>query len=75
MTRVSILLKSSKHAKSRDSHATKGQQSANAALAAPGSPMTALVQQEPDSIDKVQFVEKLHDARKLVTKIMHSQTK
>lgn len=53
---------------------TKGQQLANAALAAPGSPMTALVE-EPDSIDKVQFMEKLHDARKLVGKIMHSQTK
>lgn len=53
---------------------TKGQQLANAALAAPGSAMTALVE-EPDSIDKVQFMEKLHDARKLVGKIMHSQTK
>lgn len=51
----------------------KGQQLANAALAVPGSPMTALVEQ-PDSMDKVQFMEKLHDARKLVGKITHSQT-
>lgn len=52
----------------------KGQELSNAALAAPGSPMTALVE-EADSIDKVQFMEKLHDARKLVGKITHSQTK
>lgn len=36
--------------------------------------MTELVE-EADSIDKVQFMEKLHDARKLVGKITHSQTK
>ena len=69
-----ILLKLPKHAKSRDTHMSTRQQLAGAALAALGSVMTTLIE-ETESIDKIQVMEKLHDAGKLMAEIIHSQTK
>ena len=69
-----ILLKLPKHSKSRDTHMSTRQQLAGAALAALGSVMTTLIE-EMESIDKIQVMEKLHDAGKLMAEIMYSQTK
>lgn len=50
------------------------QELAGSALTAIGSVMTTLIE-EKESIDKVEIMERLHDAGKLIVESMHSQNK
>ena len=69
-----ISLKLSNHLKTRDNHMSTRQQLASSALAALGSTMSSLIE-ETESIDKVIFMERLMDAAKCLTEIMHSTVK
>ncbi|OXU19213.1 hypothetical protein TSAR_014910, partial [Trichomalopsis sarcophagae] len=69
-----ILRKLPSYSNARDTYMCKRQELAGSALTAIGSVMTNLIE-EKESIDKVEMMERLHDAGKLIVKMMHSQNK
>lgn len=69
-----ILVKLPKHSKTRDTFICKRQQSAGSVLAALGSAMIMMIV-ENESVDRTAFMTRFFHVRKLISDMMHSQTK